>query len=490
MSNLMNRSNSQNLSKDSKEKREGISRREFGKIAAGLGFVSLSGMGGALKAEDRAQATREEYDIKKINGVMQWKIDRSKFERFDSSNYGFNSLSRKLGKNWLWARGANSGRLMNESKYHPDIPAPSVADARAVKSLESASFALRRMTKMVEGEDWLTDKPYIVPRGLKVKPHETDAKKLTVQTKLASRFFGSDIVGCAPLNRDWVYSKYQKNRSAPGEAITKNIVFGDVEHMEETDTDLIIPNSVNNVIVTAFEQNRELIQTSPSAMNAAATNLGYSRMFSHDLMLAEFIRGLGYIAIPTNNVFGLAVPMAVEAGLGEAGRLGTLITPEYGPNVRLSKIFTNMPIVPDQPIEFGVQEFCETCKKCARECPSKTINEGSKSFDARTEGSQDGVYKWQNDYPKCLEYWVETGTSCSNCLAVCPFTKGAIWVHDGVRFVIDKMRWAQPVMLGLDDAFGYGERRKEDDVWNMSIGTYGLDSKHFKNSIEKGKFPL
>lgn len=478
------------IQKVNEENKPKLSRREFGKIAVGLGLASMGGLSTALQAEDNSQRLRENMDIKYIDGVMQWKIDRNRFERFKATNYAFNTLPRKLGEAWYKVQGRNGVRDMKAGKHHPDIPAGSVADARAVRSLASASNTIKKMNPMVEGAVYLNDKPYKVPKYLRSAPDETDPKKLTVQAKLASRYFGADIVGCAPLNRDWIYANYQKNRNQATPPDVRNIVFKDVEHMIETDTELIIPDSVNNVIVVAFEQNREMVQTSPSAMAGAGTGFGYSRMLSHDLMLAEFIRGLGYIAIPTSNTFGMSVPMAVEAGLGEAGRLGGLITPEYGPNVRLSKVLTNMPIVPDKPIEFGVQSFCETCKKCARECPSKTITEGPKSFDARSIGNQDGVYKWQNDYQKCLEYWVESGVGCTNCVSVCPFTKGAIWVHDGVRFVIDKMRWAQPVMLGLDDAFGYGERRKEEDVWNMSIGTYGLDQRHFKNSIEKGKFPL
>ena len=36
----------------------------------------------------------------------------------------------------------------------------------------------------------------------------------------------------------------------------------------------------------------------------------------------------------------------------EYGRHGLLITKEFGPRVRLGKIFTDMPLAPDQPIQF------------------------------------------------------------------------------------------------------------------------------------------
>ena len=75
------------------------------------------------------------------------------------------------------------------------------------------------------------------------------------------------------------------------------------------------------------------------------------RIFS---ILAEFIRILGYKAIPMGNDTSLSIPLAIDAGLGELGRHGLLITPEYGPCVRLCKVFTDLPLEPDKPIQFGV----------------------------------------------------------------------------------------------------------------------------------------
>ena len=66
----------------------------------------------------------------------------------------------------------------------------------------------------------------------------------------------------------------------------------------------------------------------------------------------------------------------MQAGMGELGRNGLLITPEFGPRVRISKILTDLPLIPDSPIEFGVTEFCDVCMKCADLCPSRSISLG------------------------------------------------------------------------------------------------------------------
>ena len=56
---------------------------------------------------------------------------------------------------------------------------------------------------------------------------------------------------------------------------------------------------------------------------------------------------------------------------GEYGRNGLLITPEFGPRLRIGKIFTNLPMVHDRPVRFGVKEFCDICRLCAKNCPAK-----------------------------------------------------------------------------------------------------------------------
>ena len=104
----------------------------------------------------------------------------------------------------------------------------------------------------------------------------------------------------------------------------------------------------------------DLIQTVPSALSGAATGMGYSLDTVVLLALAQYIRNLGYEAVASLNDTALAIPLAVQAGLGEYGRNGLLITKEFGPRLRLGKIFTDLPLASDQPIRFGVREFCET----------------------------------------------------------------------------------------------------------------------------------
>lgn len=311
-------------------------------------------------------------------------------------------------------------------------------------------------------------------------PTSADAKDFTQKVKLMARLSGADLVGICKLDSKWVYSETQQNTHSHEEPKVKPLVFEPATKPHETKDKLVIPDDTKYAIVMAYSINRRLYQTSPSLMSYSASTMGYTRMGLSGMQMAQFVRTLGYNAIPCKNSTALSVPMAVDAGLGEVGRNSILITPEYGPLIRLEKVLTNMPLVPDKPIEFGVQDFCKECKKCARECPSKSITNGDKTWEGASVCNNPGAYKYHNDLEKCLRFWADSGTECANCIAVCPFTKGAMWTHDATRWAIGNAKFLDPAWLALDDAFGFGEHRDNEKIWASNIGTYGLDPNMLK----------
>ena len=114
-----------------------------------------------------------------------------------------------------------------------------------------------------------------------------------------------------------------------------------------------------------------LIRTVPSALAGAATGLGYAHDVMVLLSVSQYIRNLGYSAVPTMNDTALAIPYAIKAGLGEYGRHGLVITPEFGPRVRFGKIFTDLPLVrtpsdsPSSLVRCRVQESIRGVSICA-----------------------------------------------------------------------------------------------------------------------------
>jgi len=232
----------------------------------------------------------------------------------------------------------------------------------------------------------------------KVKIHDTAA--MSAKIKGAGKFYGADLVGITRLNEFWVYSRSYNRLSGQNDSIR-------------------LPKRYRFAVVMAVEMDYDKFAMSDVAASAA-TGLGYSKMAFVSSLLAQFIRNLGYQALPCGNDTALSIPLAVDAGLGELGRNGLLITPQYGPRVRLCKVLTDLPLKPDKPIDFGVQEYCEECKKCLENCPVHAISE-DKTANATTVSSNSGVLKWPVDGENCFRYWCETGIDCNICIKVCPF---------------------------------------------------------------------
>ena len=182
-------------------------------------------------------------------------------------------------------------------------------------------------------------------------------------------------------------------------------------------------------------------------------------------LLAHHIRGLGFKAIACGNDTACSIPIAIDAGLGELARNGLMITPEFGPRVRLAKVITDMPLVADKPIEFGVWDFCLMCEKCADKCPSKSIPYGRPTDKPNNKSNRHGLMRWPVNAETCLAFWTKNGTDCSNCIRSCPFNKPTGWLHDTVRWGIRNTPWLNTLFLWGDDLFGYGRKANSDKFW-------------------------
>lgn len=284
----------------------------------------------------------------------------------------------------------------------------------------------------------------------------------TIALKHAALFYGASLAGIADLNHLWLYddiyspSREERERTIP--------FLSDDKKLGQTDDAWYIPRSMNKVIVLAFEEDYDAIMNSPGKLASAAVGDGYSRMAVTSFKLSEFIRALGYNALPAGNGVGLSIPMAIDAGLGELGRNGLLITPKFGPRVRLSKVITDMPLTTDSSISFGAKEFCEACMTCASECPSGSITKGPMTWEGNTSSNNPGALKWYVNQETCYDF---NGFSCSNCKRSCPFNKpNNSWLHKIVRETIQlRSVGLDKAMVTLDQASGYGKQMSDSEFW-------------------------
>ncbi len=263
-----------------------------------------------------------------------------------------------------------------------------------------------------------------------VTPKISDPDEATRLVKRAARFYGASLVGVAAVDPRWVYSHSYHTLSK--------------EHLP-----IALDAGLKYAVVMAQEMDHAALKRTPGYIGDAAASVVYSRMALSGDMLAHFIRGLGYRAVPMGNDTALSVPLAIDAGLGELSRIGILITPEYGPRVRLHKVFTDLPLAPDRPIEFGAWEFCRHCVKCARLCPGQALPYGSPSLETKSISNRPGVLNWQVDAEKCLSYWAKLGTDCGVCIRVCPFNKPPGFWHEVVKLGVGGSGGVEMIRRGI-----------------------------------------
>jgi reductive dehalogenase len=274
-----------------------------------------------------------------------------------------------------------------------------------------------------------------------------DPVDMSHRVKKAARLLGADMVGICELDSRWIYSHWYNLHTREN---------GPLEVSEEC----------KYAIAIAVEMDYEMFRTSPTEVEGAATGLGYSRMAFVAGSLAHFIRDLGYIAIASGNDTGLSIPIAIDAGLGELGRHGILITPKFGPRVRICKVITDLPLFPDNPIEFGVAEFCKICGICSENCPGRAIQYGERTTNALNISNNPGVMKWPVDAEKCFKFWSKNHSCCGNCIRVCPFNKPDTLFHRMVKWQVKNFSQLDRFYRWTDSLCAYGKQIKAEDWWS------------------------
>jgi len=280
-----------------------------------------------------------------------------------------------------------------------------------------------------------------------LKKIDKSPKELSRLIKRAARFFGADLIGICRLNPNWIYS-HEFN------VLTKN-------HYP-----LEIPQGCDNAIAMAVAMDYDLIRSSPTAAAGGASGQGYSQMAFIASSLASFIRSLGFQALPCGNDTALSIPIAMAAGLGEWSRMGLLVTEEFGPRVRLCKVFTDMPLEHDSYRPFGVVEFCKTCKICANHCPSKAIPDGEMTTEGPNISSHSGIKKWYIDGERCYSFWAKNHMGCAVCLRVCPFNQRPGKIHDLARLMIRRAPALNPFLIQLHKILNYDKPYPAEKFWN------------------------
>jgi reductive dehalogenase len=180
-------------------------------------------------------------------------------------------------------------------------------------------------------------------------------------------------------------------------------------------------------------------------------------------VVADQMRRLGFSArghsVIDQDV--LHIPIILQAGLGELARIGELVlNPFVGPRFKSGIITTDMPLKTDKPIDFGLQDFCDKCNKCARECPTSAIPFGDKIMF-------NGYEIWKPDVEKCARYRItnSAGSMCGRCMKTCPFNLEGVAAERPFLWSAMNLPFTREWIAKLDDKVGNGRINPVKKWW-------------------------
>jgi reductive dehalogenase len=217
--------------------------------------------------------------------------------------------------------------------------------------------------------------------------------------------------------------------------------------------DLIEGEGHRWAVAFTVEMDHGNLGTAPEGPTLMESAQQYLEAGAIAVQIAACLRRLGWKAeahIDAN--YRVVCPLvARDAGLGEIGRMGLLMTPTLGPRVRIAVVTTDLPLLPSpRRGDPTVLHFCEICRKCADICPPRAIPDAGPV-------SIDGVKRWQVDQEACYAYWCAMGTDCGQCMKVCPYSHPDNALHNLVRWGLRRSGLFRHLALRMDDLL-YGRR--------------------------------
>lgn len=462
-----------------------LSRRDFMK-ALGLGegnlraaatarpsFLDLDEVMASPAAERKLPRWAKEVEKSTVE------IDWSMMKRFDARNTMFNlqAFAKAVGEEKS-DRLFKIGGFIGEGAY-----ADKVRENQQGYTLRDLALSMGGRFYMMPSL-YQTDPPFLgpqkapTPEDLGVPRWQGTPEENTRMVRAAARLFGAATLGVVELDEK-TRKLFYSHDALDGKAVE----FEDVDEPAETDKKRVIPHKARWAIVYTIRMSQPAMATSPHPISQAAVGMGYSEGALVANRLQEFLRTLGYHCMAESNLLGSLANsggFGVLAGVGELSRLNRVITPEYGPLVRVFKVVTDLPMAPTKPIDAGIFRFCHTCKKCAEACPSNCLStETEPSWETQGFWNNPGVKTYYEYSPRCLSYWKTKGGPCSICLVVCPFSNlsqpDKLFMHKTVAATIANSPLLNGAFTRMDAAIGY--RLKDPEAWwNLDLPPYGYDN--------------
>jgi reductive dehalogenase len=257
-----------------------------------------------------------------------------------------------------------------------------------------------------------------------------DAQRNADNLKATSYYLGNDAVGICAVP-EWAWYSHDAGGNA-------------------------LPAYHANALNLLLDQGFETMEgaSGDDWISVAQSMRAYLRFSLLGGIVAEQVRRLGWSARVHSVLDGdvLQPPLLLLSGLGEVSRIGEVIlNPFLGPRLKSGSVTTDMPMTADKPIDFGLQRFCQSCNKCARECPSGAITAGPKLM-------YNGYEVYKSDAEKCARYRITNagGGMCGRCMKTCPWNLEGLFAESGFRWLAMKVPGSARWLAALDDKLDRG----------------------------------
>jgi reductive dehalogenase len=270
-------------------------------------------------------------------------------------------------------------------------------------------------------------------------PSYDDPQRNADMIKAAMHFLGADLAGISRAPA-WVwYSHRQDGTEMP------------VAH----------PRAVSVMIDQGYETMEGA--SGDDWISSAQSMRTYMRAGLVCGVVGQHLRNLGFSATAHSAADSdvIQTPLVLLAGLGEVSRIGDIIlNPFLGPRQKTGILTTELPMVEDKPIDFGLQNFCGSCNKCARECPSGAISSGPKVMF-------NGYEIWKADVEKCTRYRMTNmgGSMCGRCMKTCPWNLANLVREAPFRWAAMNLPAAAKWIARFDDWLNRGRINQTKKWW-------------------------
>ncbi|MGL5674783.1 MAG: hypothetical protein ACRDDX_00010 [Cellulosilyticaceae bacterium] len=247
---------------------------------------------------------------------------------------------------------------------------------------------------------------------------EVDPELMTKRIKGYAKHYGACLVGVTPLKTEHLYSHQGRHEEDYGKEVQSGHTYA---------------------IAFAVQMEKDMVNRAPMISEIVETSRAYVEVGIVGMVLAYYIRSLGYEARNHMDAHYLvnAVAVAKDAGLGEVGRNNMLTNKDYGSMIRLGVVTTTLPLVVDEPVTFGLADFCKVCNQCGKNCFSKSLS------------THEEEATWKTNQEACYSKWRDVGTDCGMCLTSCPFSQELASIqeiehfkdnHTAIKKVLDEYK--------------------------------------------------